>query len=237
MNELIVKIIMLSIVVYVLMITNLYWNGFHYPKYSLHTFCVSHKNKFKHLLFNVPLNKEVCHENLAIIHKVFAKHNVFFWLSEGTALGFTRDNDFISHDDDVDIGTMIENRETIFTKILPELKRYGFVHHGLPISKYKNYIGLIRNNEKIDIDIVDPKGYCLSNINKCSKVIPYLKNFNKKIIRGKIYNIPSEDYLVYLYGKNWRIPIKNYKGHDHSSPGYFNTIIQYMWDISKKVSK
>ena len=50
------------------------------------------------------MNKKICHENLSLFHEIMKKLNIDFWLSDGTALGFKRNNDFITYDNDVDVG-------------------------------------------------------------------------------------------------------------------------------------
>ena len=41
--------------------------------------------------------------------------NILFWLDYGTLLGYYRENDFIKHDNDLDIGARVEDAEKIRT--------------------------------------------------------------------------------------------------------------------------
>lgn len=165
--------------------------------------------KASHTLGIRKLNKEVCHENLSVIHSIFEKHGVFFWLSNGTALGFARDSDFISHDDDVDIG--------MFSADCNKLKfiEKDLLNHGFRFVEKKNdFWSLHRNNELLDIDVTGPEiKHCVQLYGKidtrCSTLMPHLKTFNNKEIRGKKYNIPCESYMEFLYGPDWKIPKKN----------------------------
>lgn len=191
----------------IIIFTELPWNGPHIPKYSLYNYFNNMIIKKKHGYLNIPLNKEVCYENLAIIHDVFAKNDILFWLSEGTALGFTRENDFISHDDDVDIGIWDKDKEK-FIRCINTLKEYGFVV--AEVMNNNNFYALIRKGEKVDVDITGLNHNCIScsktwTREPCEKIIPYLK-FNKKEISGKFYNLPTIPYLEFLYGKDWKIP-------------------------------
>lgn len=199
--------IWIIIIFFVILFIEIPWNGLSIPKYSLHNHLNNIIIKTKHTYFNVPLNKNICHENLAIIHKVLNEHDIFFWLSEGTALGFTRENDFISHDDDLDIGIFEKDKEK-FINCLDTLKEYGF--SVAEIMNDNNFYALIRKGEKVDVDITGLNSNCIScskawTREPCKKIIPYLK-FTKKEINGKIYNLPTVPYLEFLYGKDWMIP-------------------------------
>lgn len=208
------KTIVLLIILIILFI-NIPWNGNDYPKYKLWNIITKFYNKSKHTYFKVPLNKEVCYESLSIIHDIFKKHNVFFWLSEGTALGFVRGNDFISHDDDLDISIFEKDREKL-KKALFELCKNGFtVDYMRPYKP--TIVCLSRNGENIDIDVAGINNNCVACWSSgqgschCKHLLPYLKKFNKLKIRGKIYNVPTTKYLEFLYDKDWRTPIKNKK--------------------------
>jgi len=195
------------IIILIILFVELPWNGPHIQKYSLHNYLNNAIIKTKHGYLDIPLDKEICYENLAIIHNVFAKHDIFCWLSEGTALGFTRENDFITHDDDVDLGIYEKDKEK-FINCLDTLKKYGF--EIAEIMNNNNFYAIIRKGEKVDIDITGPNHNCIScskawSREPCEKIIPYLK-FDKKEIRGKIYNLPKIPYLEFLYGKDWKIP-------------------------------
>ena len=45
---------------------------------------------------------------------IFNENNILYWIDGGTMLGSVRDSKFIPHDDDVDLGTTLEN----FNKII-----------------------------------------------------------------------------------------------------------------------
>lgn len=171
------------------------------------SFLKSQKIKLSHKYGYSKINKKICKENLKILHAVFNKYKIFFWLSEGTALGFTRENNIITNDDDVDISLFIKDKNKLL-KALKELKKYNFIVT-LILNK-GNFIRLGRKNEIIDIDIVEKNKYCIACFCNCNKLIPYLKKFNKTIINGLEYNIPTKDYIKFLYGNDWHIP-KKYK--------------------------
>ena len=158
----------------------------------------------KHNFFGIPLNKKICHENLSLFHEIMKKLNIDFWLSDGTALGFKRNNDFITYDNDVDVGFFSEKQEIFWNNI------NLFEKKGFRIAEIRNdntFLVFIRKGEKIDIDITG-KGLICDQCNNtpCENIIPYLKEFDQIDINNKKYNLPKEDYLKYKYGKNWLIP-------------------------------
>jgi len=196
----------------ILLVVEITWVGIREPGFSLKNLFYNNLIKHKHYNFEYPLNKESCYENLKIIHDVFVKHNIFFWLGEGTALGFTRDNDFISWDDDLDIGIYFKDKDK-FLNCIEDLKKFGF---RLGIIINNNFYSFMRGGERIDIELIGNNLKCIScsksnwDLEPCEKILPFLK-FKKINIRGKVYNIPKEEYLEALYGKDWMIPKKKSK--------------------------
>ena len=188
-----------------------------YPKYRVIDMLYNFVVKFRHQYGITPLNKKICFENLFITQDILNKYGVFFWLSEGTALGFRRDNDFIDWDDDVDISINIKDKKKLI-KALPELEKHGF-KVVLTCFNYKNghCICLIRNGEKVDIDVVNKDGYCLASDAMCDELIPYLQSFNRIRIKNRIFNIPNDRYLEYLYGKDWKTPLKSKVIHRYTA--------------------
>jgi hypothetical protein len=169
--------------------------------------------KQTHISFNKPLNENVCAENLLLFNEIMTLHGIPFWLSEGTALGVVRDNSFISYDDDVDVSFMYPHREKFVKEVLPVLKSYGF-RVGTSFH-YGNFIGLHRKGEKLDVDIVQEGGLCMStrsvhnNLNvDCNDLLPYLKNMQQVEFLGTIFTVPGEDYLEHLYSSTWKTPKK-----------------------------
>lgn len=155
-----------------------------------------------------PINKKICKEGLSIIYDIFKKFNVFFYLSDGTCLGFTRRKDIISYDDDVDLGFFKKDKKVFIDKIIPALLK----------KKFKKTIGL--NNfyafsyKKVDFDfdIIGEGIISCSDYLPCEQgVMKYLKDFDKVTINDREFNIPKKDYLLHLYTKSWIKPIKRYK--------------------------
>ena len=73
------------------------------------------------------INLDIAEENLLLLHDIFSRHNIFFYLSDGTALGFKREGYFIEHDDDVDICIYYEDYPKFIKYIIPDMKKNGFL--------------------------------------------------------------------------------------------------------------
>lgn len=168
--------------------------------------------KVSHLTQIRPLNVNICEENLLLLDKILTSAGIEYWLSEGTALGVARDQMILPWDDDLDISFKYEYKEK-FMKILPVIIENGFVLSW--VTNDSNFLGFVRKNEKIDIDIVQKDGSCNAAItknakytNKCNDILPYLKGMRKIKVFGKDFNVPGDDYLEFLYG-DWKTPQKN----------------------------
>ena len=174
----------------------------------------NHSIKQSHIDGSVKLNIKVCEENLLLFNKIMKQFDIFYWLSEGTALGVIRENRLLPWDDDVDISFKIEYRDKFVKEALPVLKENGFViadvfHDG-------NFITLLRNDEKIDIDIVQKDGKCMAlatsntNYNRdCNNLLSYLNNIHPVQFLETEFNVPGDDYLEFLYSKDWKTPKKD----------------------------
>jgi hypothetical protein len=109
---------------------------------------------------------------------------------------------------------MYTYRELFITKGIPKLRSAGFIvakvfHNG-------NYIGLHRKGEKLDVDIVQKDGKCIAGLTKnakyttdCNDILKYLGNLRKIQFLGTTFNVPSDEYLEFLYGSTWKIPLKS----------------------------
>jgi hypothetical protein len=147
--------------------------------------------KKKHNYSIKKLNKKIMKENLEIISKILNDNGIKHWLSEGTALGARRNGDFISHDDDLDLGIWYSDYNKFKDIILPLLKKKGF-----------------------NLDFTGKNIKCVScttkraNCKNCNELLKYLKNMSKIKFLGNEYLCPDTDYLEYLYGSDWKTPRK-----------------------------
>jgi len=60
---------------------------------------------------------------LSLLNAVFTENNSFFWLEFGTLLGAHRDNGFIKHDFDIDLGVLIHKK---IPNLKEQLEMHGF---------------------------------------------------------------------------------------------------------------
>ena len=154
----------------------------------------------------VPMNEDICKENLFLFDDIMKKIDVDYWLSEGTALGAIREHGFIKGDDDVDVGTF--DGKKFVEKGLYLLEQQGF--NLMVITD--NLYSFIRKDEKLDVDIVVDGQPCMACKTKhadckiCDEMFPFL-NFRYIEFLGRIFKVPDERYLEYLYG-DWKTPVK-----------------------------
>jgi hypothetical protein len=163
-----------------------------------------------------PIDIDICKENLLIFDDIMKKHDIEYWLGEGTALGVVRDGDFIPWDDDVDIGMFGENEKKFTNFVLPELRNNGFNLCFVVTENGRGHIFLlVRKHEALDIDFVKPGVNCgacktkWANCKTCDSLIPYVNGNLRKInFLGRPFMVPGDSYLEYLYGPEWMVPRK-----------------------------
>ena len=196
------------IIILILFLVPIPWSGHH--AFSLGNTSKNAIFKSKHFFFKMPLNKSQC--NLNLVDFKYAMGTIPFWLSEGTALGAIRDNDFITHDDDVDVGMWAHDLDRFNKEALPLLYKLGFT---LDMSLFNGtFIMMSRNGERLDIDAVSSGGQCMAartasaNCGTCDCIIPYLNDMHVVQMHDEEYMVPGTPYLKYLYGVDWHIPQK-----------------------------
>ena len=151
------------------------------------------------------IDKEIALENLCVLKRVLDKRGVEFQLTYGSLLGAIREKDFITHDEDIDLLVMDENKQCLFDA-LPELKGEGF-----DVARYDR-IGLLsiyRKGEYIDFYFyskrADGTRYCRGSIFPC-EMLEETTNYGFKGLQVKI-PVAYNEYLSYVYGEDWRIPV------------------------------
>lgn len=153
------------------------------------------------------INKEISKVNLKLIKKYFDENDLYFVLGFGTLLGAIRDNDFIEHDEDIDL-FILEEDEDKLKNLLWNIKDIGFElirydKRGLytvmkdgeyidfyVFRKYKKYKGIVHSGSDYILE------YFLTDT----------INYN---FLGDEYRIPK-DYQTFLalhYGDNWMTPV------------------------------
>ena len=154
-----------------------------------------------------PIDKEKAKENLSLLKRICNTHHLDFILFYGTLLGAIREQDFISHDEDIDIAMPITDLEH-FKSLLFVLRENGF-----EVARFerRGLMSIIRNGEYIDIYFFTP----YAEDNRLSTCIcelcevKYINNTTQMEFQGEMYTVPqdSEELLNFFYGKDWRTPI------------------------------
>lgn len=144
------------------------------------------------------------------VKEILDKNNIDFILVFGTLLGAYRENNFIEHDTDIDIGIVGEND---IEKIKKILLSGGFLDKGIKLI-YGREFSLCRDNIYIDIYpfIKDGDGYRSKlgwqvNYRLSEEDFPFQKiNF---LGENFLTVNEIEKYLIHRYGSDWKQPIKN----------------------------
>jgi hypothetical protein len=168
-------------------------------------------------------------KNLLDIKTVLDKLEVPFFLTHGALLGAYRENDFIRHDDDVDLDIFEEIFISKYDEICHELICNGFIVRGRGI-KYKNKkgekINLYRHKEKVNIRGIYVDHHYKEDRYRLTKVFQYLKKFHENPdsinFKGEIFMTPGpiEEFLEYCFGEKWMIPILKTKEEKKRAVGY-----------------
>ena len=166
-------------------------------------------NRFYRARLKRDMNKEVAKKNLFDFADLLEAENVPFLLIYGTLLGAVRDQDFISHDSDVDLATLSENYATV-REIChsPKFGKYGFQL----VRDSKHLISVLRKEEHIDLYFFSD---CESEYRCMSFRIAgeQLRDGHSRIeFLGRTFctvKNPVAD-LRWRYGDDWKTPKRNY---------------------------
>ena len=161
-----------------------------------------------------PISLEKSKKNLLDIKKVLDKNSVKFGLMFGTLLGAVRENNFIAHDEDIDLFVLEENRQHLLNSL------HDLIKIGFEVCRYEDtLLSIMRDDEYIDFYFFF-KYFLLYR--KCSAGLTYKSRYLEKTIDynflGEIFQVPvdTEKFLEVLYGDGWRVPIKNDPSMSHS---------------------
>lgn len=136
--------------------------------------------------------------------------DVSYWLTDGTLLGFYRENGFISHDSDIDLAVPISAYSTVIFKEM-ELQGFAFKRQLGTVSKG---LELTFQKDGVNVDIFffyqEFEQLFHSAWLKDLEIRYYYEPFKLRtaIFNGLVVNVPddTENYLVQKYGTNWSIP-------------------------------
>lgn len=159
------------------------------------------------LHFDKEKSMQVLFELTSILKKYAIKH----WLQDGTLLGYYRERDLISHDNDTDLGLFwkdIKNK-TVFLEIIQNnFKLYkikGHMNNSLMLT-------FVKDEQKVDLFFYYKLGEKIYHtaLGKNWEVVNYeYTQFNVKEINFLGYNffVPENelDFIVTKYGSDWSV--------------------------------
>jgi lipopolysaccharide cholinephosphotransferase len=159
------------------------------------------------------INKEVMIRNLGHVKEVYDRYNIPFFFIFGTLLGAIREGDFITYDNDVDLGALWEYRDRILLAS-KELELLGFITD-YSVSPFD--INYIKDNEKIEIWLFQKDDINRTRVYDPSRCvnIKYQESFIEKLeditFKGLSFKVPSnpKEFLRVTYGDSWTTPKKH----------------------------
>lgn len=170
------------------------------------------------------LNIKTATENLLDLKKILDSHSIKFGLIYGTLLGAIREGNFIKHDEDIDLYMLDEHKEGLLF-ILDEIIGAGF-----QVLRYdKKLLSIARNEEYIDFYFFRKSNF---GVRKCDVGLKakakYLEQTKDYLFLGEFFQVPSkpESFLVDLYGKNWKTPVKDTAAIDYNRYVIFRNYIR-----------
>lgn len=156
-------------------------------------------------------NQEKLLENMVLIRDLLGKHNLKCFLHYGTLLGAIREKGFIPHDDDADMGVFDRDFDALLN-LIPQFLDLGFSFESL---RHGRLLQCIRDGEQVDLFVAVPTHSLFGNRwwidERVSIKGSFLNSLDTISFLGTDFLIPlhPEKLLRFLYGKTWRIPMKN----------------------------
>lgn len=199
---------------------------------------ISKRDYFEKIIIT-PLNKKIAKENLLLLKQMFDRHGIDFRISHGTLLGALRDKDFILDDCDVDLSLLKKEKHKV-NYCLFFLERLGFclirkLDDLWSFERKGIYVDLYFFEQKTCIDVLlnrvlcKHRHWCLRMSLDCFKGHCYICFLGKMF---KTFSRP-EDWVCFVYGKNWRTPQKR-KGNTRT---FTSKCFRLAGRILKRLSK
>lgn len=149
------------------------------------------------------INVEQCKKNLLTFKYIMDLNNIKFGIIFGTLLGAIRENNFIQHDEDVDVYVLQEDKDEILSLLSI------FEQHGLRVVRYTDTIlSLLSGGDYIDVYFPQKNFFgsmCVGEDCYASKYFIFKTKIN---FLGTYFYTPTnpECFLEEAYGKDWRVP-------------------------------
>lgn len=171
---------------------------------------VFYPRSFSHFFSTTPkggLDSGKCKEFLVEVRDLLEKNNIKYFLLFGTLLGAYRENDFIKHDRDIDIGILAESKDDLEKMVINGC----FAEKDILFFRDRNY-SLFKNGIYMDIYpfMMDGDEYrSLLGWQTNYRLNPkYFPTQDIEFLGEKFTTISNiEDYLLDKYGKDWKTPI------------------------------
>ncbi len=178
------------------------------------------------------IDKVKAKDNLLLFKKVADEKNLKFSLSFGTLLGAIREHDFITHDEDIDLVVLEEDKE-LFLDVLYDLQKVGFSL--IRYDRRGTVYSIMRNGEYIDIYIFwrlqEGVRKCFENAVYPEKYFIELTEYN---FLGAKFMVPRDyiECLEFTYGENWGTPVQY---ANFEMPWYKKKAWELVWFLLNEV--
>lgn len=142
-------------------------------------------------------------ENLLDFKRLLGLNNLEFGLIFGTLLGAIRENNFISHDEDVDVFILEENKDLLLS-LLFKLRNIGF-----EVARYeKDFLTIIRNDDYIDVYFFKRSFFRKRRCLQYVLDIDFFESFESITFLGEEFHTLNNPirFLEIFYGDDWAVP-------------------------------
>jgi hypothetical protein len=189
------------------------------------------------------MNHEIAINNLIDITTVFEKHNLKYWLQDGTLLGYYREKKIISHDKDTDIGIFFKD---LNPAIVLDVLTLGF-RIKRAIGKLNDSLEFTFIRDKVRTDI-----FCYYKKPNDSSIVYHsaydndiridyeYKSFEVKKVKWFDYEfyVPENEleFITTKYGTDWMTPTTKWSWA-YSPLNHVKTDIRFSRDLALKEFK
>ena len=142
--------------------------------------------------------------------KIFDKHQVVFFLRQGTCLGAVRDHALIPWDDDIDLGSIFNMHGFTEDAIEPCVKEFRAKGCYVEVHREGLYtaVKIMKYRIRIDWQCYQVIKNTIAHYPGVPFPVSLFTTLEEVEFLGAQYRVPSppEDYLQFKYGPDWRKP-------------------------------